>query len=309
MTEPTLLRSVAQVSIALTVVIVAATGAVVMAFGGTAGQAVVWGVVLAVAARVLPILASFLIAYWPRRDGRAFPLGLPVTAHAVAREFWATILLFFFYHPFESLVTRRDPERVEPGTIPIVLVHGFYANAGFWHRIRQRLTARGQRNLFALNLTPPFADIDEYAAQLAAHIERVCGRCGVESVIVVAHSMGGLVARVCAHRVPGRIRHVVCLGTPHAGTLPASLVPAPNTRQMRLESQWLANLNARSDAAPVINLYSEHDNIIVPQASAALSGAENIRLSGIGHLDMAFSPVMINTLEQVLARTRAGPVT
>jgi len=309
MTKPVLLRSVAQVSIALTVAIVAATVVVVMAFGGSAGQAIVWGVVLAVAARVLPILASFLIAYWPRRDGRAFPLGLAVTAHAVARELWATILLFFLYHPLESLMTRRDPERVEPGTMPVVLVHGFYANAGFWHRIRQGLTARGRRNLFALNLTPPFADIDEYAAQLAAHIDRVCGQCGVESVIVVAHSMGGLAARACAHRVPGRIRQVICLGTPHAGTLPASLVPAPNTRQMRLHSQWLADLNAQSDAVPVINLYSEHDNIIVPQASATLSGAENIRLSGIGHLDMAFSPVMVDTLEQVLTRIRAQQVT
>jgi len=78
---------------------------------------------------------------------------------------------------------------------------------------------------------------------------------------------------------------------------------------MRLHSQWLADLNAQSEAVPVINLYSEHDNIIVPQASATLSGAENIRLSGIGHLDMAFSPVVVDTLEQVLTRIRAQQVT
>lgn len=303
------LRTVAGSSIILTAVFFLAVVAVVLALDGSAGAAAAWAVALTVATRLAPMLASFPVAYWPRREGRAFPLGVAITGRVVARELWATLRLFFYYHPLERLVARRDPDHVEPGRTPIVLVHGFYANAGFWCRIREALTDAGHPNLFSLNLEPPFADIDEYAAQLDARIRGACERCGADDVIVVAHSMGGLVARACARRFPGRIRHVVAMGSPHHGTLLASLVPAVNTRQMRPGSDWLRGLNAESDAVPVTSLYSEHDNIIVPQASAELDGARNTRLTGIGHLDMAFSPFIINALNEVLWRIESSSST
>lgn len=301
-------RSVAQVSIALTAGIVLVGALAVLALGGTAGQAVIWGAALAVAARVIPILASFMIAYWPRRGFRAPRLGAATMTRTIARELWATIKLFFFFHPLQKLVTGFEPDRVVPGEMPIVLVHGFYSNAGFWHRIKRELAASGWHNLFSLNLEPPFTSIDQYAVQLRAHVDDVCAKCGTESVIVVAHSMGGLVARACARHDPGRIRRVICLGTPHDGTVLASLVPAENTRQMRRGSDWLRGLNTGSSAdGSVTNIYSEHDNIIVPQTSASLHGAENIRLAGIGHLDMAFSPALAAALKDVLGRIPAGP--
>lgn len=293
----------------LTVVLLLGTLVAILALGGTPVQAAAWALVLTLASRLLPIGASFLIAYYPRRDGRALPLGTAATARAVLRELWATLLLFFFYHPFEKWVARREPTRIAPGATPIVLVHGFFSNAGFWRQIQTALEAAGWRNLFALNLEPPFADIEGYADRLREFIETVCERCGAESVIVVAHSMGGLAARACARRAPGRIRHVICLGSPHAGTVLASLVPAVNTRQMRRGSDWLQDLNTGDEPVPLTNLYSGHDNIIVPQSSAALAGTVNVRLPGIGHLDMAFSPVVISILTDVLRRLPDRPVT
>ena len=50
------------------------------------------------------------------------------------------------------------------------------------------------------------------------------GRCGVEELVLVGHSMGGLVARSACHygdgddrRWTAAVRHVFCLGTPHLG--------------------------------------------------------------------------------------------
>jgi len=190
-----------------------------------------------------------------------------------------------------------------PGETPILLVHGFYANAGFWEPTKRTLKAGGRRNLFSLNLEPPFSDIDLYARQLGARVEAACNRCQAPAVIIVAHSMGGLVARAFAAQAPGRVQHIICLGTPHRGTVLARLLPIRTTRQMRPGSEWLRGLAAReTESVRLTNIYSEHDNIIVPQANAR-RGDDNISLSGVGHLDMAFSAVLRHELCQVLDKS------
>lgn len=286
----------------MTVTILVATTAVVLAAGGGPGAALLWAVILALLTRLVPILGSFAIALWPGAGHRPPPLGAAGLARILAAEGWAMIKLFFFYHPFEALVTRREPGRVVAGEIPIVLVHGFYANAAFWHPMKPELRAAGWNNLFSLNLEPIFTSIDEYARQLEDRIVEVCTRCGTDSVIVVAHSMGGLVARACARRAPGRVRRLVCLGSPHQGTVLASLVPSITTRQMRRGSDWLNDLNSGDPGVAITNIYSEHDNIVVPQTSAALPGTENIALQGVGHLEMAFSPALHRVLNGALER-------
>lgn len=293
-----LIRSVAWSSIILTLAVVIVTAALVLASGGSIGAAAAWAIVLAPATRVAPILGSFAIAYWPRSGDPLPPLGAVGLARVLAAESWATIRLFFYYHPFEALITRHEPEQVVAKQVPVVLVHGFYSNAGFWQRIKQALRAAGWQNLFTLNLEPLFVSIDEYARQLEARIDEACTRCGTQEAVVVGHSMGGIVARACARRAPARISRLVCVGSPHHGTVPASLVPSVTTRQMRRGSDWLEELNAVDPGVPLTCIYSEHDNIIVPQSSAALAGANNIPLHGVGHLEMAFS----NALREALIR-------
>lgn len=302
-----MLKSVAGTSIALTIAVVAVTAAVVIAAGGGPVGAAAWGVGLALFTRVAPILGSFAIAWWPWDDNRVPPLGAAGTARILVAEAWATIKLFFFYHPFESFVTRREPRRIVPDETPIVLVHGFYSNAAYWHPMKPMLRAAGWNNLFSLNLEPLFVSIDEYARQLEQRVEEACARCGTDAAVVVGHSMGGLVARACARRTPARIRHVVCLGSPHQGTILARLVPSITTRQMCPDSDWLNELNGSEHGAPVTNIYSEHDNIVAPQSSASLPGTESIAMQGIGHLEMTFSPGLRHALNGVLDRICSTP--
>ncbi|MFZ0487084.1 MAG: alpha/beta fold hydrolase [Arenicellales bacterium] len=283
-------KTVAQTALVGTAAVVLGAAALVLAAGGTASQAIVYALVLAIATRVVPVLATFPVAYWPRAGGGAPVLTAGALSRTVVREIWATMKLFFFYHPFERIVTRRDPPRIVPGETPILLVHGFFSNAGFWHRIEPFVREAGWSNVFLVNLEPPFVSIDDYARQLEKRIDEACLRSGTESIIIVAHSMGGLVARACLGSDSGRILRLICLGTPNHGTLWASLLPWVNTRQMRIDSDWLRRLNTgRSADGSIINILSEHDNIVVPQSSAAMSDATNIRLRGVGHLDMACS--------------------
>lgn len=68
--------------------------------------------------------------------------------------------------------------------------------------------------------------VSENGRQLAAELERLVAAypLPMESLVLVGHSMGGLVLRSAIHygqeqglRWPSLVRHVICLGTPHRG--------------------------------------------------------------------------------------------
>jgi hypothetical protein len=92
------------------------------------------------------------------------------------------------------------------------------------------------------------------------------------------------------------VARLITLGTPHHGTLLASLGLGPNARQMRIDSPWL-----RALAAPLppgsVSIYSCHDNYVFPQqAGSTLEGAVNVAIGGVSHIGMAFSPRVLGNL-------------
>ncbi len=99
--------------------------------------------------------------------------------------------------------------------------------------------------------------------------------------------MGGLVARTCLRDTgPARIDRIITLGTPHHGSVLAWMYFGRCLAQMRPGNAWLAALNRdEGDVSPVpmVSIWSRHDNLVVPQTSSELGGAQNIALIGIGH--------------------------
>jgi pimeloyl-ACP methyl ester carboxylesterase len=68
--------------------------------------------------------------------------------------------------------------------------------------------------------------VSENGRQLAAELERLVAAypIPIESLVLIGHSMGGLLLRSASHygqqqalRWPSLVRHVICLGTPHRG--------------------------------------------------------------------------------------------
>ena len=88
----------------------------------------------------------------------------------------------------------RDPAPA-PASLPIVLVHGVLCNSGVWTALARKLAAAGIGPVYALSYGPPLHAIAVFAAQLERLIDRVCAETGARQVVVVGHSMGGLVAR------------------------------------------------------------------------------------------------------------------
>jgi len=245
----------------------------------------------ALALRALAIATTFIIA---ARHASPVPpehrLDLVGRLTLYLAEFGAYILIYSVYQPFEPLFMGTEkPQPLPPGRLPVLLLHGYVCNRGFLLPLRRYLQAHGI-SVHSHNLEPVYADLDSYADGLARRIEEILAATGAEKLVILAHSMGGLVARAYLRKHGARhVAKLITLGTPHHGTVLAPLAAGENGRQIVPGNEWLRRLNEDAPALPVVSVLSYQDNIVLPQESAELAGAKVVRLSGMGHISMPFS--------------------
>ncbi|MEV6110271.1 alpha/beta fold hydrolase [Streptomyces sp. NPDC051940] len=203
--------------------------------------------------------------------------------------------------------SRRTPP-------PVLLLHGFIDNRSVFALLRRSLHRHGWRHVQALNYSPLTCDVRAAAAQLGRHVEETCRRTGHDRVDIVGHSLGGLIARYYVQRLGGdrRVRTLVTLGTPHAGTRIALLLAAhPIVRQMRPGSDVIEELAlpAPGCATRFVAFWSEFDELMVPVETARIDHpdllARNVPVRGVGHLALPVHAVVAAGVRQSLSATAA----
>ena len=266
-----------------------------------------WGFVVAApivyfAPAFILVSAWFVLAWiWrtPRpRDARIGPMA---TVRLFLTEVW-TLGASWPLMAFHRLIMRDPP--ANRSAHPVLLVHGVLVNDGVWFLLRRGLEQRGVTPTYTMNYGPPFADIETFADQLRVKIDQICASTGASRVILVGHSMGGLVARAYLRRFgASRVEKLVTMGTPHHGSFLAWGFPGRDLEQMRPGNAWLAALNRHeADPAPVpiTSIWSRHDSMVAPQASSQLACAQNVAVVGIGHNALLIDRGVVEFLAQVL---------
>ncbi|MFF3453027.1 esterase/lipase family protein [Streptomyces sp. NPDC002730] len=201
------------------------------------------------------------------------------------------------------------PTTAGPSHPPAVLLHGFVDNRSVFVLLRRSLARHGWHHLECLNYSPLTCDIRAAADLLGRHIEEICARTGHREVDIVGHSLGGLIARYYVQRLGGdqRVRTLVTLGTPHSGTAVAPLASAhPIVRQMRPGSAVIEALRAPAPGCRTrfVSFWSDLDQIMVPVETACIDHpdliAQNVRVSGIGHLALPVHSAVATGIRQAL---------
>ncbi|WP_327268522.1 alpha/beta fold hydrolase [Streptomyces sp. NBC_01218] len=209
------------------------------------------------------------------------------------------------------------PTAPEDDRPPVVLLHGFIDNRSVFVLLRRSLARHGRRHLESLNYSPLTCDIRSAAELLGRHVEEICARTGHPRVDIVGHSLGGLIARYYVQRLGGdhRVRVLVTLGTPHNGTSVASLASAhPIVRQMRTGSALIDELRTPAPGCRThfVSFWSELDRVMVPVRTACIDhpdlDAENVRVTGIGHLALPVHPAVAARIRQELDRSGGLPL-
>ena len=212
---------------------------------------------------------------------------------AVVREWIESTAIFGWRMPWRSNAIEDHLPKTSRGLRGVVFVHGYICNRGLWNPWMKRLL-KLDRAFVAVSLEPVFASLDDYVPQLERAVRRMEAATGL-APIIVAHSMGGLVARAwlrsrAAHkRSDGtdEAARLITIGTPHRGTWLAGFARTPNARQMRLDSPWMAALVAIEPPtlpALITSWWSECDQIVYPPPTAVFPGSEAKQLRGVGHI-------------------------
>lgn len=265
------------------------------------------------AAAVFLLLRALVLGAQFHLSGRWRARGVPPLtwrrrAGVFLGEFAAVLVIYTCGQLLQRLLVPRSPAVPGRGT-PVLLVHGIYCNAGVWHVLLRRLRRRGLGNVHTVNLEPPLAGIDELAARLAERVEEVRRVTGAEKVVLVVHSMGGLVSRAYIARLGGaeRVAKLISLATPHHGSELVRLGIGRCAADMLPGGAWLKELEAAEGAGiavPAVSIFSWHDNLVAPQDSPRLAGARNVALERLGHLGLLFDPGVLRLVADEIGAVR-----
>ena len=192
---------------------------------------------------------------------------------------------------------------------PVLFVHGYFAGPGMtWDTMVNRFKDEGcpDSHLMAPEFNDRTGCNPEHGRQISFWVDVLTERTGSPYVNIVAHSMGGLDTRYYIKYLCGyqRVKHVVTLGGAHHGTITACAEPVScgadsmcrgTAMDSWTENPFLVDINS-CDETPgndvmYTSVWSDYDEIIIPQESSIIDGAENIELDafGVGHLGVCLS--------------------
>jgi triacylglycerol esterase/lipase EstA (alpha/beta hydrolase family) len=188
----------------------------------------------------------------------------------------------------------------DDGHRPVVFVHGLGGGNGNFAPARLFFRLHGRTRTYAPSL-PAGLDLPALGVWLAGYLAEVVRANGLppgRRIDLVAHSMGGLVARLALQdpAVAARVAVLVTMATPHAGSHLARYGTMPHSLALRPGSDVFARLAgqvpwAGPPALPrLVSLWSPADVILLPATSACLEGATNVELPGLTHYAWLIQP-------------------
>ena len=211
----------------------------------------------------------------------------------------------------EVVLMPRDLSAVVPREVTcaddvVVLLHGFFASAGVFRPMRQKLVRDTQAKVASFTHAPGVG-----IARIAQGVKRLVDRIPVGCrVHLVGHSLGGLVARWYVQELGGheRVAQTISLGSPFGGTEVARRFPILVGRDLCRTSAVLARLRARAHEhdVPHTSVVADGDRMVVPCESAVFPRGDVVVLPGRGHNSLLFDPESIATVTERVRLAQRG---
>ena len=201
-------------------------------------------------------------------------------------------------------------QRIEAGEAdgypPLVFVHGLGGGRGDFLLMAHYFRLKGRKRSYRIKF-PKDQSIEEMATSLAEFIRQVTKATRQKKVDLVAHSLGGLVARaaVIEHRLETAVKTLITLGSPHQGTHPARYLYSKIIKDLRPESLYLKKLNKKRWPKRVrgVALWSRNDLFILPPESATADGMEAVEMTPFTHYSYLIDPLCWSYVDRILTES------
>jgi pimeloyl-ACP methyl ester carboxylesterase len=244
------------------------------------------------------------------KDPQKFP---PVpTAHFFTQynvEFYYAMGKFIFYPAkFVDLTVQPKDNTNLPPKYAILLVHGYGRNQTDWLWFRKQFTNLNVP-VYTVNLKPALGSIQEIAYNtLTPKINTIKQQTNCDKVILIGHSMGGLVSSYYAEYLDdaGLISKVISIATPYHGTKLSLTAADENAKQMYPNSVFTQELREKiaKSKKEYYLVFSTFDNIIFPWNSPILDSVDEkhrMQMNYISHLALLHTPQVAERIDEWIA--------
>ncbi|WP_280151386.1 alpha/beta fold hydrolase [Piscinibacter sp. XHJ-5] len=145
--------------------------------------------------------------------------------------------------------------------------------------------------------TGPQGDVDRWIDDLAQHVSELTSA-HRQRVSLVGWSLGGIYAREVAKKLTGRVRQVITIGTPFAGTMEQNNVTwvyrLVNGQKPLIDETLMARLRT-APQVPTTSIFSRSDGVVAWEACIQPGNAahtENIEVQG-SHCGLGWNPEVL----------------
>ncbi len=267
---------------------------------------------LVIGMTVLTVLLSYTVAWYERANARPDLIDRRFTFRGITIAVWLLIqetgclLLTIILRPFGWLPPHM-PEHGQEDVPPIILLHGLFQNRSCLFWLQYRLRTAGYKQIISIN-TPPWRDLETLSEELAKTIDELHIKLKTDKVVLIGHSMGGIIARNFIQNRGGseHAMAMITLGSPHHGSKLAPFAISPMGKTLLPGSSFLQQFNSISwpNNVQAVSIYSRYDNIVLPAESAKMNGARVVELDGMGHTSLLFHPKAVQAVIDALNEIR-----
>ncbi|GGF27442.1 hypothetical protein GCM10011399_20910 [Subtercola lobariae] len=197
--------------------------------------------------------------------------------------------------PFADASAYRVRENV---LRPVLLLPGVFETWQALRHVGDEAVRLGHPVHIVPSLGRNVAPIDESAAVLARYLDDH----DLSSVILVAHSKGGLVGKYLMTRFDdaGRVDGMIAINTPFSGSQWGDYLPIRSVRALAHDDLIVRYLGASAAVDDrIVSVYSTFDQNV--RAGSRLAGARNVRLNVAGHARILRSKKLLRLLPEAFS--------
>jgi pimeloyl-ACP methyl ester carboxylesterase len=191
---------------------------------------------------------------------------------------------------------------------PVILVHGLFHNPSAWIVYRWWLKRAGFANTYALSYNSWKHSFPEILKQLETLVKEVRDLCPGAPVILIGHSLGGLLCRAYAEQADdqGRIGAVITLGAPHQGSKLTVFGLGALARSLAFRGSLILDIERKRKplSIPCLAVYSPVDNMVLPREALRIpySGWDYHETAPISHVSLLYhKPTAVFVISKIKA--------
>ncbi|NDV20391.1 alpha/beta fold hydrolase [Pseudodesulfovibrio sp. JC047] len=187
------------------------------------------------------------------------------------------------------------PDRGEkPIGIPVLMIHGLYHNKTSWFFMKRHFNRAGFTNIQTYQYNSFTKDFDSALAGLNIRVADILAKSPGGKLILVGHSLGGLLARSVAGKsaYQDRVAALVTLGSPHGGSDLAWLGTNTMARDLIPGRSISQHVNSVPDPqCPRLSVYTLTDEYVFPLTMLRIGrpGWQEHICAPMSHVWMLFS--------------------